>query len=113
MSTSSRTADDTVQDVLTALADPMRRHILLVLARRGVGTATTLATEVPVSRQAVVKHLSVLDRAGLITGQRSGREMQYRVQPEALDITARWMSRLAVEWDLRLQAIKRIAELEP
>jgi len=110
MSTQSRTDGDTVQDVLTSLADPMRRRILEVLAQRGVGTATTLATEVPVTRQAVVKHLSVLDRAGLIVGRRSGREMQYRVQAEALDVTARWMSRLAVEWDLRLQTIKRIAE---
>ena len=113
MTIQSGPGSDVVQDVLTALADPMRRRILEVLAGRGAGTATTLAEEVPVSRQAVVKHLAVLDRAGLVVGRRTGREVRYRVRAEALDATARWMSRLAVEWDLRLHAIKWIAEEAP
>jgi DNA-binding transcriptional ArsR family regulator len=101
---------DAVDDVLVALADPMRRRILAVLAAQGVGTATTLAAELPVSRQAVVKHLAVLDRAGLVAGHRSGREVRYVLSPRSLDATAQWMAGLAAEWDVRLRAIKRLAE---
>jgi DNA-binding transcriptional ArsR family regulator len=64
----------------------------------------------PVSRQAVVKHLAVLDEAGLVHGTKSGREMRYAVQPDRLEAAARWMARVAAEWDTRLAAIKRIAE---
>lgn len=101
---------DAVDDVLVALADPMRRRILAVLAAQGAGTATTLAAELPVSRQAVVKHLAVLDRAGLVAGHRSGREVRYVLSPQRLDATAQWMAGLAAEWDARLRAIKRLAE---
>jgi DNA-binding transcriptional ArsR family regulator len=104
----SHTGD--VGDVLTALADPMRRRLLDVLGMHGEGTATTIATELPVSRQAVVKRLAVLSDAGLVTGERSGREVRYRIEPQPLDATARWMAGLAVAWDVRLQAIKRMAE---
>ena len=104
------TEREAVEDVLAALADPMRRRILDVLAAHGPGTATTVAAALPVSRQAVVKHLAVLDRAGLVEGHRSGREVRYLVHPQPLDATAQWMADLAAEWDLRLHAIKRIAE---
>jgi DNA-binding transcriptional ArsR family regulator len=86
--------------------------VLNLLAARGEGTATTLATELPVSRVAVVKHLTVLDRAGLVEGHRRGREVRYTVRPERLDSTARWMAGLAEQWDDRLAAIKRLAEAE-
>jgi DNA-binding transcriptional ArsR family regulator len=76
----------------------------------GEGTATTLAGDLPVSRVAVIKHLAVLDRAGLVECRRAGREVLYTVRPEQLDATARWMARLASHWDARLAAIKRIAE---
>ncbi|WP_322780647.1 metalloregulator ArsR/SmtB family transcription factor [Frankia sp. Cas4] len=101
-----------VDDVLLALADPVRQHILRVLINEGNGTATKLAAELPVSRQAVAKHLQVLDRAGLVTGNRSGREVQYEVQPRALDEAARWMAGMATEWHYRLQVIKRLAETQ-
>jgi len=97
-------------EVLSALADPTRRRVLTLLAERGEATATTLAGELPVSRVAVVKHLAVLDRAGLVEGRRAGREVRYTVRPEQLDATARWMAGLAAEWDQRLAAIKRLAE---
>ena len=77
-----------IEEVLVGLADPMRRRILDTLASRGGGTATTLAAELPVSRQAVVKHLAVLDRAGLVVGRRSGREVRYLVRPDRLAATA-------------------------
>lgn len=101
---------DTVDDVLTALADPTRRQLLDLLADAGEATATTLAERLPVSRQAVVKHLGVLDAAGLVSGDRVGREVRYVVRPTALDATARWMSARAAAWDRRLARIKRIAE---
>ncbi|MGZ4202409.1 MAG: ArsR/SmtB family transcription factor, partial [Thermoleophilaceae bacterium] len=73
-------------------------------------TATVLAGELPVTRQAVAKHLVVLDRAGLVEGRRSGREVRYAVRAERLGAAARSMAQVAAEWDTRLHAIKRIAE---
>ncbi|MEU1528579.1 ArsR/SmtB family transcription factor [Streptomyces fagopyri] len=99
-----------VDSVLVALADPTRRQLLELLAVRGEATATTLAEGLPVTRQAVVKHLSVLDAAGLVTGGRVGREVRYAVRPAALNATARWMAALAADWDRRLATIKRLAE---
>lgn len=64
----------------------------------------------PVSRQAVVKHLAVLVAADLVAGDRVGREVHYVVRPQPLDATARWMAGLAADWDRKLAAIKRIAE---
>jgi len=99
-------------EVFVALADPTRRQLLDVLAARGEASATMLAVELPVSRQAVVKHLAVLDRAGLVRGSRRGREVRYTVRPEHLDATARWLAGLAAEWDARLAAIRRLAETD-
>jgi DNA-binding transcriptional ArsR family regulator len=97
--------------VFAALADPTRWRVLTLLAERGEGTATTLAGELPVSRVAVVKHLAVLDRAGLVQARRRGREVRYTVRTEQLDATARWMTSIASQWDARLAAIKRLAEI--
>ncbi|MDR6978346.1 DNA-binding transcriptional ArsR family regulator [Streptomyces sp. 3330] len=103
-------AAEVVDSVLGALADPTRRRLLDLLAAHGEATATTLAGQLPVSRQAVVKHLAVLDAAGLVSGDRVGREVRYAVRPSALDTTARWMASLAADWDRRLATIKRVAE---
>ncbi|WP_328551742.1 MULTISPECIES: ArsR/SmtB family transcription factor [unclassified Streptomyces] len=108
--TEERGEAEEVDGVLAALADPTRRHLLDLLAARGEVTATQLAEELPVSRQAVVKHLAVLDAAGLVTGSRVGREVRYAVRPAALNATARWMAALAADWDRRLANIKRVAE---
>ncbi|MFE6196186.1 ArsR/SmtB family transcription factor [Streptomyces sp. NPDC057838] len=110
MTEESPGAAEVVDSVIGALADPTRRQLLDLLAERGEATATTLAAHLPVSRQAVVKHLAVLDAAGLVTGGRVGREVRYAVRPAALDVTARWMASLASEWDRRLARIKRLAE---
>lgn len=96
--------------VLTALADPTRRSLLDALAARGEATATVLAAGLPVSRQAVAKHLAVLTEAGLVDGGRAGREVRYWVCPQRLGATARWLADLADTWDSRLRAIKRLAE---
>ena len=96
--------------VLAALADPTRRRLLDRLSALGQATATTLADGLPISRQAVVKHLGVLDGAGLVAATKVGREVRYAVHPDALDATARWMAALAADWDRRLAKIKRVAE---
>jgi DNA-binding transcriptional ArsR family regulator len=98
------------EGVFAALADPTRWRVLNLLAERGEGTATSLAAELPVSRVAVVKHLAVLDRAGLVESRREGREVRYTVRTEPLGETARWMAGLASRWDARLAAIKQMAE---
>ena len=96
--------------MFAALADPTRWRVLTLIAERGEATATTLAGDLPVSRVAVVKHLAVLDRAGLVEAQRKGREVRYTVRPDKLSATARQLSAIAGEWDARLAAIKRLAE---
>lgn len=103
-------AVEEVGSVLVALADPTRRRLLDLLAAQGAVTATVLAGRLPVSRQAIVKHLAVLDAAGLVVGSRVGREVRYSLRPAGLDATTRWMSSLAADWDRRLAAIKRAAE---
>lgn len=93
-----------------AVADPTRRRLLDVLLARGEATATSLAAELPVTRQAVAKHLAVLDRAGLVEAERRGRELRYAVRPERLDEARRSLARVAEQWDERLSTIKRLAE---
>lgn len=102
--------NDEVDELWAAIADPTRRRLLDVLLAHGQATATTLAGEMPITRQAVAKHLAVLERAGLVEGRREGREVRYGVRPERLDAATRWMTRVASEWDGRLAAIKRLAE---
>ena len=97
-------------ELWAAVADPTRRKLLDVLLARGEATATVLATELPVTRQAVSKHLAVLDRVGLVERRQRGREVRYAVRPERLDAAAESMARVATEWDQRLAAIKRLAE---
>lgn len=104
----SRPGDD--DEVWAAVGDPLRRRLLDALLARGEATATTLAGELPVTRQAVAKHLAVLDRVGLVERRRQGREVRYAVRPEQLDAATRWLARIAAQWDDRLAAIKRLAE---
>lgn len=101
---------DGVDSVLAALADPMRRRILDLLASHPETTATQLASELPVSRQAVVQHLAVLEVVELVASLRVGRERRYKVRPEQLTATADWMTRVAQQWDARLNVIRRLAE---
>lgn len=107
---SSPAEDALIEVVLVGLADPMRRRILKALSAAGGATATQLAQELPVTRQAVVKHLAVLHDAGLVVARRIGREVRFSVAPGPLERTAQWMTELASEWDRPLQAVKRLAE---
>jgi DNA-binding transcriptional ArsR family regulator len=99
-----------VDELWSAVGDPTRRRVLDLLLDRGEATATVLAGELPVTRQAVVKQLAVLNRAGLVDGRRQGREMRYAIRPQRLDAATRSMAQVAAGWDARLSAIKRIAE---
>jgi ArsR family transcriptional regulator, cadmium/lead-responsive transcriptional repressor len=93
-----------------AVGDPTRRQLLDVLLGLGEATATTLARALPVTRQAVAKHLAVLDRAGLVRSQRHGRQVRYAVRPDRLDELSHAMTRIATGWDQRLAEIKRLSE---
>lgn len=93
-----------------AVADPTRRRVLDALLEQGEATTTMLAEGLPVTRQAVAKHLAVLDRVGLVAGRRRGREVRYAVRPQRLDDAAEAMARVARQWDRRLARIKRLAE---
>jgi DNA-binding transcriptional ArsR family regulator len=93
-----------------AVADPSRRKVLDLILARGQATPTALAAELPFTRQAVAKHLAVLDRAGLVQARRQGREVRYAIRPQRLVAAMRSMAQVAAEWDARLSAIKRIAE---
>jgi DNA-binding transcriptional ArsR family regulator len=96
--------------LLEAVSDRSRRRVLDLILAHGDVTPTALAAELPFTRQAVAKHLAVLDRAGLVEGRRSGREVRYSVRPEHLDVAARAMAKVAARWDARLEAIKSMAE---
>lgn len=101
---------EVVGDVLAALADPTRRQIVELLAHDLPATASQLASKLPVSRQAVVKHLAVLADAGLTDSTRVGREVRHVLRPAGLRATTDWMSALAADWDRRLERIKMLAE---
>ena len=100
----------TEEALLEAVADSSRRRVLDLILVHGDITPTALAAELPFTRQAVAKHLAVLDRAGLVESARHGREVRYSVRPEHLDRAARAMAKVAARWDARLDTIKRMAE---
>jgi ArsR family transcriptional regulator, cadmium/lead-responsive transcriptional repressor len=96
--------------LVAAVTEPTRRQLLDLLLERAESTPTSLADGLPVTRQAVSKHLAVLERAGLVDGERSGREVHYRLNVERLDDATRSLSELASAWDRRLLRLKRLAE---
>jgi DNA-binding transcriptional ArsR family regulator len=100
------------EQLLEAVADTSRRMVLDLLLTYGEVTPTALAAELPFTRQAVAKHLAVLDRVGLVEGSRQGREVRYSIRPEHLDVAVRAMAKVAARWDARLVKIKRMAEAE-
>ena len=97
-------------DLWSAIGDPTRRRMLDLLLAHGNGTATSLSEQLPVTRQAIAKHLKVLDRVGLVHASPEGRERRYRVDEEQLARAVAQLSSVGSAWDARLQRIKRIAE---
>jgi DNA-binding transcriptional ArsR family regulator len=97
-------------ELWSAVGDPTRRRMLDLLLVEGHGTATTLSERLPVTRQAVAKHLAVLDRVGLVNGAAAGRERLYRVDDAQLARAAAQLASVGSNWDGRLRRIARIAE---
>ncbi|MBV8463055.1 MAG: winged helix-turn-helix transcriptional regulator [Acidimicrobiales bacterium] len=97
-------------ELWSAIGDPSRRRVLDLLVRDGDATASRLADGVPFSRQAVYKHLVVLEQAGLVSRRKVGREVLFRVSSARLQEASSAMAQVAHEWDERLVRIKRIAE---
>jgi DNA-binding transcriptional ArsR family regulator len=99
-------ADRPIDAVFMALSDPTRRAVLRRLAD-GPASPTELAGGLPVSRQAVSKHLDVLREAGLVEGARAGRQHRYRLTPEPMDEAAEWMADVGNRWDRRLADLRK------
>jgi DNA-binding transcriptional ArsR family regulator len=104
--------DDDGERLWAAVADPTRQKLLDLILAEGGATATSLARELPITRQGIAKHLSILRRAGLIDATRAGREVRFTVRPDRLDQATQRMARVIANWDQRLASIKRIAEAE-
>lgn len=96
--------------LFAALGDPMRRQVVERLADVGAATPTELAVTLPISRQAVSKHLSSLDRAGLVERERRGREARYHLCAAPLTEVLAWCARVGSDWDRRLAALAALAE---
>lgn len=104
------TATGVDDDLWSAVGDPVRRRMLDLLLADGDGTATSLGRQLPITRQAVAKHLGVLDRVGLVRATPAGREKRYRVDDAQLARAVAQLASVGSAWDARLQRIKRIAE---
>ena len=111
MSPAAVVAGGDVDDRLwSAIGDPTRRRLLDLLLADGAGTATSLSAHLPVTRQAVAKHLAVLERVELVEATSAGREKRYRVDDTQLARAAAQLNSVGDAWDSRLRRIKRIAE---
>lgn len=104
---SDPSSGDRAGAVFGALSDPTRRALLAAVAAHPAATATELAAELPISRQAVVKHLSALTEAGLLDRTRAGREVHYQFTPGPLSDAVDWMTAVGAEWDDRLAVLRR------
>ena len=102
--------DANVGAVFGALADPTRRHLVEALASEPGATATGLAAGLPISRQAVAKHLKLLAEAGLVSSHRSGREALFELDAEPLAGAIAWMGAVGAEWDASLAGLRRLLE---
>jgi len=97
-------------ELWSAIGDPTRRHMLDLLLADGAHTATSLSQHLPVTRQAVAKHLGVLDRVGLVRAVPAGREKRYRIDDAQFARAVAQLNSVGSAWDARLHRIKRIAE---
>lgn len=97
-------------DLWSAVGDPTRRRMLDLLLADGMGTATSLSKQLPVTRQAVAKHLGVLDRVGLVHATSAGRERHYQVDQAQLARAVAQLAAVGTAWDARLRRIKKLAE---
>ena len=96
--------------IFAALADPMRRSLLLKLAENSPKTATQLAEDYPITRQGIRKHLRILEEAGLVAVEQQGREKRYRLTPAPLSELEQWIENVNAKWDERLLRLKSMLE---
>lgn len=108
--TGTKTESGPLDSLFGALADPTRRQLVERLLTDGPQTATVLAAATPLTRQAVLKHLQVLEAAGLLSHERSGREVRYRVTPQPLVTAVAWILDTAGHWDRRLDRLRNLAK---
>jgi len=92
--------------VFGALADPTRRRLLTLLDEQGPASATELARELPVTRQAVMKHLASLAEAGLVESRRDGRAVRFHPTPAPMSDAVGWMADVGAQWDDRLATLR-------
>jgi DNA-binding transcriptional ArsR family regulator len=100
------------QSLFAALADPVRRDLLVNLAEHSPRTATQLAEEYPITRQGILKHLTILESAGLVAIHQLGREKRYTLTPEPLAEIDQWIDKIGAKWDERLLRLKTFLEQE-
>lgn len=98
--------------IFAALADPMRRELLINLAENSPKTVTQLAREYPITRQGILKHLHILRDAGLVAVHQQGRDKRYSLTPEPLDELEHWIKELNSKWNERLARLKAFIENE-
>ncbi len=99
--------EDRATTIFAAIGDPVRRGILDALSEAPYLTLTNIATRFPQSRQAVTKHVNVLERAGLVTITSVGRERHVALVPESLRDATAWLAEIGKEWDARLAALEQ------
>jgi DNA-binding transcriptional ArsR family regulator len=100
------------QSLFAALADPVRRGLLINLAEYSPKTATQLAEGYPITRQGILKHLTILESAGLVVVHQLGREKRYTLTPEPLKEVDQWVNNIGAKWDERLLRLKTMLENE-
>ena len=96
--------------IFTALADPTRRDLLMNLAEHSPRTATQLAGDYRITRQGIIKHLNVLEEAGLVAAYKKGREKRYTLTPEPLSEVEQFVRQIGTMWDERLLRLKAFVE---
>lgn len=106
----SKISDSTVEEIFFALGDRHRLSVVRALRARGALSATMLADDATVTRQAIVKHLQVLEGAGLVTHQRRGREVLYALDVRRLDDARRFLDGISAGWDRAIARLRRLVE---
>ena len=105
---------DAIGPVFAALADPTRRHVVETLVREGTTSVPALTASLPITRQAVAKHLAALGEAGLVErAPGDGREVRYRLRPDAMAPASDWLGEVARAWDARLERLRDAVEGRP
>lgn len=99
-----------IADVFFALGDRTRLSVVKRLGERGAQSATTLSENASVTRQAIVKHLQVLEGAGLVTHEKRGREVLYALDTRQFNEASAFLKEISAGWDYAIERLRRIVE---